>query len=182
MEWVFLPHVWCVLCLTTGFCEFDAGARDIIDNSIMTVSYVFLHFSSSVGRCAVRARSAVRCMGWRTATCGAPPAAGKRPARDSPTERSPPTSQCTTPTATAAFRQRKGQGASFCMHLVFFSSKSQLSVKRWLRHWRCPHPPSASLNASCGRNQRTAESSFTLPSRISSTASPFPVFGKPQGS
>lgn len=40
----------------------------------------------SVGRCVVKGRSAARCTAWRTATCGVPPAAGKRPARDSPTE------------------------------------------------------------------------------------------------
>lgn len=42
-----------------------------------------------VERCAARGRSVVRCTGWRTATCGAPPAAGKRPARDSPTDCTP---------------------------------------------------------------------------------------------
>lgn len=78
---------------------------------------------------------------------------------------------------TAAFRQRKGGGASFCMHLVFFNSKSQLSVKLWLRPCRHPSLSSAPLNhSSCGRNQRTAESPFKLPSRIPSTASPFPPF------
>lgn len=35
------------------------------------------------------------------------------------------------------FRQRMGGGASFCMHLVFLISKSQLSVKLWLRPCRC---------------------------------------------
>lgn len=37
----------------------------------------------------MKGRNVVRCTGWRTATCGALPAAGKRPARDSPTERLP---------------------------------------------------------------------------------------------
>ncbi len=105
----------------------------------MTVSSVILHLSSPVGRCVAKGRSAVRCTGWRTATCGAPPAAGKRPARDSPTERSPPMSRRATPTGTAAFLPEKGGGASFCMHLVFFSSKSQLSVQLQLRP--CCRPP-----------------------------------------
>lgn len=86
----------------------------------MTISSVILHLSSTVGRCVAKGRSAVRCTGWRTATCGAPPAAGKRPARDSPTERSPPTSWRATPTGAAAFRQRTGGGHHFACN--WFSS------------------------------------------------------------
>lgn len=138
--------------------------------SIMTV--LILHLSP-VGRCVVKGRSVVRCTGWRTATCGAPPAAGKRPARDSPTKRLQ--ADIAAHQQAAAFRQRVGGGASFCMHLVFLSSKSQLFVKALA--------PSLSLlfatppnHSSCGRNQRTVESPFTLPTRIPSTAAPFSSF------
>lgn len=38
------------------------------------------------GSLEVKAKSAARFMGWRTGTCGAPPAAGRKPASDSSTE------------------------------------------------------------------------------------------------
>lgn len=38
------------------------------------------------GSLGERVKSAGRCMGWRIATCGAQPAAGRRPARGSSTE------------------------------------------------------------------------------------------------
>lgn len=88
---------------------------------------VFILHLSPVGRCAVKGRNVVRCTGWRTATCGALPAAGKRPARDSPTKRL--RANVTAHQQAAAFCQRVGGGASFCMRLVFLSSKSQLFVK-----------------------------------------------------
>lgn len=97
-----------------------------------------LHLSSPVGRYVVKGRNVVRCTGWRTATCGAPPAAGKRPARDSPTKRLQ--ANITAHQRAAAFRQSAGGGASFCMHLVFLSSKSQLFVKLWLCPCRCSSP------------------------------------------
>lgn len=134
-----------------------------------------------------RGRSAVRCTGWRTATCGALRAAGRRPARDSLTDRPP---QPARQTSHAVFQLRKTRGkggASSCMHSVFFRSTSQLSVSYGpalvLRLRPTPHPTSsAPLNhSSCGSNRRTAESPFTSPSGIPSVGSPFPsfpVFGK----
>lgn len=108
--------------------------------------------SSPVGRCAARGRSAARCTGWRTATCGAPPAAGKRPARDLPTERLHAGAKALLP-----FTRDQGEGHHSACIWFFFSSKSQLSVKLW------PRPLSAPLNhSSCGRNQRTAESPFYI--------------------
>ncbi|KAF7661036.1 hypothetical protein LDENG_00269580 [Lucifuga dentata] len=89
--------------------------------------------SLRVGRFVARGRNAVRCTGWRTATCGAQPAAGKRPARGSPTEQIVPTARLAMPTGSAAFLQRKGEGHHIaCIHFVF-SSKPLLSVKFWLR-------------------------------------------------
>lgn len=84
-------------------------------------------------------------------------------------------SQRATPSGTAAFRQRK-RGRSIILHAFGF-----LQLK--IATTPAP-PPSAPLaHSSRGGNQMTAESPFTLPSRIPSTASPFPsfpVFGKPQ--
>lgn len=149
---------------------------------------LLVFISPPVGRCVARGRSAVRCTGWRTATCGAPRAAGRRPARDSLTDRPP---QLARQTSHAVFQLRKtrgkGGGASSCMHSVFFRSTSQLSVSYGpalvLRLRPTPHPTSsAPLNhSSCGSNRRTAESPFTSPSGIPSVGSPFPsfpVFGK----
>lgn len=62
-------------------------------------SPLLLRLSSAAGRCAARGRNAARCTGWRTGTCGAPPAAGKKPVRDSPTERPPPALPPPLPTA-----------------------------------------------------------------------------------
>lgn len=145
----------------------------------MTVSSVILHFSSPVGRCVVKGRSAVRCTGWRTATCGAPPAAGKRPARDSPTERFPANVTAHHTNRHCCLSPEKGR-RGIILHAFGFLL---------LKNRNCPSgsssapgvapspPPSPPLNhSSCGRNQRTAESTFRLPSRIPSTASPFPSF------
>lgn len=117
----------------------------------------FIHVSSPAGRYVAKGRNVVRCTGWRTVTCGAPLAAGKRPARDSLTERPPPppANVAVWPTG-CCLSPENGGGASFCMHLVFSSSTSQLSVKLCLCH-------SAPLNhSSCGSNQRTAESPFYI--------------------
>lgn len=66
---------------------------------------------SPVERFAARGRSAAKCTGWRTATCGAPPAAGKKPVRDSPTDGGLQLSS-------RAFGRREG-GHHFCMLLIF---------------------------------------------------------------
>lgn len=122
---------------------------------------LLVFISPPVGRCVAKGRSAVRCTGWRTATCGAPRAAGRRPARDSLTDRPP---QLARPTSHAVFQLRKtrgkGGGASSCMHSVFFRSTSQLSVKLWPRP-RSPTP------------------SHTPPNLISSTE-PFQLWKQPQ--
>ena len=125
----------------------------------------------------MKGRSAVRCTGWRTATCGAPPAAGKRPARDSPTERPPTTFPARHTNGQCCLPPEKS-GERFACNCFFLQLKNR----------NCPSSSgsapvatslllSAPLNhSSCGRNQRTAESPFTSPSRIPSTASPFPPF------
>lgn len=130
----------------------------------------------AVGRCAVKGRSAVRCTGWRTATCGAPPAAGKRPARDSPTERFPANVAARHANRHCCLLPENG-GRGFILHAFGFLQLKVATVHQ------APAPPLSSLppqlhgnHSSCGRNQRTAESPFPSPSRIPSTASPFPLF------
>lgn len=136
----------------------------------------------------MRGRSAVRCTGWRTATCGAPRAAGRRPARDSLTDRPP---QLARQTSHAVFQLRKTRGKRGGRHpaCIRFSSDqhrnclSSYGPALVLRLRPTPHPTSsAPLNhSSCGSNRRTAESPFTSPSGIPSVGSPFPsfpVFGK----
>lgn len=91
----------------------------------------FFHISSSAGRCGARGRSAVKCMGWRIVTCGALPAAGKRPARDSLTECSSPTQWHGTPTGTAAFCWERGEGHHCACIWFSCSCPSQL-------HWTIP--------------------------------------------
>lgn len=73
---------------------------------IFIFSYLLFCLSSPVGRCVVKGRSAARCTGWRTATCGAPPAAGKRPARDSLTECFPSARQPASPCITMEQEER----------------------------------------------------------------------------
>lgn len=138
-------------------------------------SSTFFHISSSAGRCAARGRSAVRCMGWRTVTCGALPAAGKRPARDSLTERTSPTQLHGSPTGTAAFCQRIG-GSGINVHAFGFL-QLKIATVRQAPALLLLSVLSAPLNHfSGGSNSWTAESPFTFPARIPSTASPFPSF------
>lgn len=59
--------------------------------------FVFCVMCCAVGSHEARERSVVRCMAWKTETCGARPAAGRKPARDLLTE-----------TAATAYTQKQG--------------------------------------------------------------------------
>lgn len=132
-----------------------------------------------------KGRSVVRCTGWRTATCGAPLAAGKRPARDSLTERPPashpPSQRCSVAYRPLPFAREWGRG--IILHAFGFLELNVPPVRQALAPVVALRHTAPLNHSSCGSNQRTAESPFTLPSRIPSTASPFPFipgFGKPQ--
>lgn len=134
----------------------------------------FLSRSPAVVRFAARARSAVRCTGWRTATCGAPPAAGRKPARDSPTE---PTASST---ATACYANRlcsllpQTEGRGVTLHAFGFP---QLKQKKKVNCLSSSGPaPSNSSYPFLLRKlpEDDTRSPFIVLSRIPSSASPFP--------
>lgn len=86
-------------------------------------------FSLTAGKCAARGRSAVRSTGWKTVTCGAPPAAGRKPVRDSPTDPTRPVHRSTSRHRSCRPEKRRGRGLRFACTWSFCGSESQLSVK-----------------------------------------------------
>lgn len=96
---------------------------------IMTFFGLFPFVTSPAGKCAVRGRSAVRCTGWKTATCGAPPAAGRKPVRDSPTDPSRPMQRLSSRRRSCRPEKCGARGLHFACTWSFCSPESQLSVK-----------------------------------------------------
>lgn len=122
---------------------------------------LLVFISPPVGRCVARGRSAVRCTGWRTATCGAPRAAGRRPARDSLTDRPP---QLARQTSHAVFQLRKTRGKGGGGVILHAFGFLQINIATVCQLWPRPRSPAPS---------------HTPPNLISSTE-PFQLWKQPQ--
>lgn len=140
----------------------------------------FPFFTSPAGKCAARGRSAVRCTGWKTATCGAPPAAGRKPVRDSPTDPSRPMQRLSSRRRSCWPEKCGARGLHFACIWSFCSPESQLSVKLRPLFHVSESLPAAEAN----EGWLSAFSFFFFPfpfvffpvlSRIPNSASPIPV-------
>lgn len=99
--------------------NFNHASTEFLWNCFCVLFYVLC---CAVGSHEARGRSVVRCTAWKTETCGARPAAGRKPARDLLTE-------------TADGWDTKTGWASFCMHSIMKNVPS-------LCYWPQTHPAS----------------------------------------